>query len=282
MHSVNQLLPLLLAVFTASYSSNAHEDTPLFKGPYLGQPSPGLMPKAFAPDVIATEEHLESEVLFLPNMTELSFTRSGGKYGQSTLLTMQYTNDSWHWKTIPAGEASAYQSRYNPPVSELREIAPLKDIPIIGYTRSAADTIYFYVLDFDDGSGHLSYSRRVDGKYETPIKMSKAVNKGKYIAHPFVAPDESYLMWDAEQDGEDTPDIYISFRQPDGSWGEAIDMGNKINTPLYEQRPKVTPDGRYLFFWRGDVKTREDGSRSVVGSPYWVGAQIIEQLRPKL
>lgn len=112
--------------------------------------------------------------------------------------------------------------------------------------------------------------------------MSKAVNKGKYIAHPFVAPDESYLMWDAEQDGEDTPDIYISFRQPDGSWGEAIDMGNKINTPLYEQRPKVTPDGRYLFFWRGDVKTREDGSRYVVGSPYWVDAQIIEQLRPKL
>jgi len=36
-----------------------------------------------------------------------------------------------------------------------------------------------------------------------------------------------------------------------------------------------------LFFWRGDVKVREDGSRYVIGSPYWVDAKIIETLRPK-
>ena len=47
-------------------------------------------------------------------------------------------------------------------------------------------------------------------------------------------------------------------------------MGDKINTPLYEQHARVTPDGKYLFFWKGDVKTREDGSRYAVGSPYWV------------
>ncbi|MCG7533916.1 hypothetical protein [Pseudoalteromonas sp. OOF1S-7] len=279
MYSVCRILPLLLAALTTSNSSNAHDHKPILKGPYLGQPSVGLTPKAFAPGVIATDTYLETEVLFLPDMTELSFTRTGGKYGQNTLLAMHYKNDQWHWKTIPSGEASAYQSRFSPAVSEIKEIAPFKDIPVIGYTRSAADTIFFYVLNFDDGSGHLSYSRRVNGKYQTPVKMSKAVNKGKYIAHPFVAPDESYLMWDAEKDDENTPDIYISFRQPDGSWGEAINMGDKINTPLYEQRPKVTPDGKYLFFWRGDVKTREDGSRYVTGSPYWVDAQIIEQLR---
>jgi hypothetical protein len=111
--------------------------------------------------------------------------------------------------------------------------------------------------------------------------MSKAINKGKYIAHPFIAPDESYLMWDAEEENESTPDIYISFRQKDGSWGDAINMGDKINTPLYEQRPKVTPDGKYSFFWKGDVKIRKDGSRYVEGSPYWVDAKIIENLRTK-
>ncbi|KAF7789051.1 hypothetical protein PRUB_a5374 [Pseudoalteromonas rubra] len=282
MHSVYRIFPLLLAALTTSHSSHAHDQTTEFKGPYLGQPSPGLTPQPFAPGVISTDRHLESEVLFLPDMTELSFTRYGGEYGQGTLMAMQYTSDNWRWKTIPADEASAYQSRFSPPVSEIKKMAPFEDIPIIGYARSAADTIFFYVLNFDDGSGHLSYSRRVNGKYETPIKMSKAVNKGKYIAHPFVAPDESYLMWDAEKDGENTPDIYISFRQSDGSWGEAINMGDKINTPLYEQRPKVTPDGKYLFFWRGETKTREDGSRYFIGDPYWVDAQIIEQFRPKL
>ena len=150
----------------------------------------------------------------------------------------------------------------------------------VGYSVSAAGTYYFYVLDFKDGSGHLSYSRLIDGKYEIPVKMNAAINSGKYIAHPFIAPDESYLMWDAEKDGESTPDIYISFREKDGTWGEAINMGDKINTPLYEQRPKVTPDGKYLFFWQGDVKVREDGGRYVVGEPYWVDAKIIEELRP--
>ncbi|TMP31058.1 hypothetical protein [Pseudoalteromonas rubra] len=282
MHAVYRIFPLLLVGLTTSYSSNAHSQAPAFKGPYLGQLSPGLTPRAFAPGVIATDTHLETEVLFLPDMTELTFTRSGGEYGQSTLLAMQYRNDAWHWKSIPAGKTKAYQSRFSPPVSEIKKIAPFKGIPVIGYTRSATDTIYFYVLNFDDGSGHLSYSRKINGRYETPVKMSNAVNQGKYIAHPFIAPDESYLMWDAEKDGENTPDIFISFRQPDGSWGEAINMGDKINTPLYEQRPKVTPDGKYLFFWRGDVKTKQDGSRYVVGSPYWVDAHVIEQLRPKL
>jgi hypothetical protein len=58
-------------------------------------------------------------------------------------------------------------------------------------------------------------------------------------------------MWDTEKEGEDTPDIYISFREKDGSWGTAINMGDKINTPLYEQRARVTPDGKYLFFLEG-------------------------------
>ncbi|MCJ8321856.1 MAG: hypothetical protein MJK12_19630, partial [Colwellia sp.] len=148
-------------------------------------------------------------------------------------------------------------------------------------TVSAKGTFYFYFIDFKrNGIGHMSYSRRINGKYETPQKMNEGINTGKYIAHPFIAPDESYLMWDAEKVGEDTPDIYISFRLKDGSWGTAINMGDKINTSAYEQRPRVTPDGKYLFFWRGDKKVREDGSTYWIGNPHWVDAQIIETLRP--
>ncbi len=164
-------------------------------------------------------------------------------------------------------------------MSEIKSHEPFKDIPIIDFSISSKGTIYFYVLDFTDGSGHMSYSRLINGKYEEPQKMSKAmINTGKSF-HPFIAPDESYLIWDAEKVDENTPDIYISFRQKDGSWGAAISLGAKINTPLYEQHARVTPDGKYLFFWKGDVKTREDGSRYVIGSPHWVD---FIQLRKKL
>ncbi|WP_282079162.1 hypothetical protein [Aquimarina algiphila] len=214
-------------------------------------------------------------------MKELSFTRSGGKYKEPTLFVMQYKNHKWSRKSIPSTDINKYMERFNPSVSEMKNLEPFKDIPIVGFSVSSKGTYYFYVLDFEDGSGHMSYSRLINDKYEKPKKMSKAINTGKYIAHPFIAPDESYLIWDAEKEGENTPDIYISFRQKDGSWGAAINMGDKINTPLYEQHARVTPDGKYLFFWKGDVNVREDGSRYVIGSPYWVSTQIIENLRPK-
>ncbi|MBD0781205.1 hypothetical protein FX995_05625 [Pseudoalteromonas flavipulchra] len=213
-------------------------------------------------------------------MSELSFTRSGGEYQKPTWIVMQYKNNQWIEKSIPEADKKAYQEQFSPPVSHIQNIEPFKDIPIRGYTTSAKGTHYFYVLDLKDGSGYLSYSRLVDGKYEKPHKMSKAINQGKYIAHPYIAPDESYIMWDAEKEGENTPDIYISFRNQDGTWTNAINMGDAINTAAYEQRPKVSPDGKYLFFWRGDKKVRKDGSSYWEGNPYWMDAKVIETLRP--
>jgi hypothetical protein len=266
----------------AQENSVNNRDFPPLENRYLDQNSPGLIPVLFAPGIVSTEEYLETIVTFLPDMKEFQFTRSGGKYKEPTLFVMQNKNNRWSRKSIPSTDTNKYKERFNPSVSEMKSLEPFKDIPIVGFSVSSKGTYYFYVLDFDDGgSGHMSYSRLIGGKYEKPQKMSKAINTGKYIAHPFIAPDESYLMWDAEKEGKNTPDIYISFRQKDGSWGAAINMGDKINTPLYEQRARVTPDGKYLFFSRGDVKVREDGSRYVIGSPYWVDAKIIETLRPR-
>ena len=257
-------------------------DSLIIESPYLGQDLPGLIPELFAPGIVSTQEHLETVVTFLPNMMELSFTRSGGKYINPTLFVMQYKNNKWSRKFVLPTEEKKYEERFNPALSEMKRHEAFKEIPITGFTVSAKGTYYFYFINFDDGgSGHMSYSRLMNGTYENPQKMSSAINTGKYITHPFIATDESYLMWDAEIEGESTPDVYISFRQKDGSWGTAINMGDKINTAAYEQRPRVTPDGKYLFFWRGDKKVKEDGSSYWVGNPHWVDAKIIENLRPK-
>jgi len=285
MKTIKLLLLASMMTFNTVFAQEKIEndsDFPPLEDRYLGQKPPGLIPELFAPGIVSTEEYLETVVSFLPDMTELSFTRSGGKYKKPTLFVMQNKNNKWSRKFVLPTDEKKYNERFNPALSEMKSHEAFKDIPITGFTVSAKGTYYFYFIDFNDGgSGHMSYSRLIDGKYETPQKLSMAINTGKYIAHPFIAPDESYLMWDAEIEGESTPDIYISFRQKDGSWGTAINMGDRINTPFYEQRARVTPDGKYLFFWKGDVKVREDGSRYVIGSPYWVDAKIIETLRPK-
>ena len=278
------VLTCLITLNTVFAQKNKENDLdfPVLKERYLGQKLPGIIPKPFAPGIVSTEEYLESGFAFLPDMTELCFTRKGGKYKKPTFMVMQYKNHTWSKKTIVPSNVASYKKRFIPTLAEMRKHDVFKNIPITGFTMSAKGTYYFYFIDFEkDGTGYMSYSRLINGKYETPIKMSKAINTGKYIAHPFIAPDESYLIWDTEMEGENTPDIYISFRQKDGSWGQGINLGAQINTPRYEQYGKVTPDGKYFYFWKGDVKSRDDGSRYVVGSPYWVDAKIIETLRLK-
>ncbi len=278
------ILVLFISLNTVFAQENKKNklDFPALKVRYMGQKLPGISPKPFAPGIVATEKYKETVVTFLPDMTEFEFKRAGGKYKQPTLFVMQFKNNKWSRKSILPADRSKYQERFHPAKSEMRSHEIFKNIPITGLTVSPNGTYYFYHIDFQKGGiGHMSYSRLINGNYETPIKMNKSINKGTYIAHPFIAPDESYLMWDAEKEGASTPDIFISFRKKDGSWGAAINMGDKINTAAYEQRPRVTPDGKYLFFWRGDKKVRDDGSTYWEGNPYWVSIKNIMKLKPK-
>jgi Tol biopolymer transport system component len=49
-------------------------------------------------------------------------------------------------------------------------------------------------------------------------------------------------------------------------------MGNKINTEKSENRPYVSPDGKY-FFYTSTIR----GNRDI----YWMDAKIIDALKPK-
>jgi len=43
-------------------------------------------------------------------------------------------------------------------------------------------------------------------------------------------------------------DIFVSLKQPDGSWGEPINLGPTVNTPYAERKPFLHPDGKTLYF----------------------------------
>jgi len=97
----------------------------------------------------------------------------------------------------------------------------------------------------------------------TEISEITIANENKYgRAHPFIAPDESYLIFD--QMGE----LFITFKKDNGEWSSSIKLNNEINTSEFEFAPHVTPDGKYLFF------TREDNI-------YWVNIKVIDVLKPK-
>ena len=139
------LLVLFLTDCTTKSQKVKDNDIPPLENRYLGQNPPGLIPELFAPSIVSTEEYLETVVTFLPDMKELSFTRSGGKYKEPTLFVMQNKNNKWSRKSIPSTDINKYKERFNPNVLEMKKHEVFKDIPIVGFSVSAKKTYYFYV-----------------------------------------------------------------------------------------------------------------------------------------
>jgi hypothetical protein len=81
-------------------------------------------------------------------------------------------------------------------------------------------------------------------------------------AHPCIAPDGSYIVFDAVQGNH----LYVCFKQADGTWGPAIDLAKHGVDPK-AGGGSITPDGKYLFYHQENHL-------------YWVSTRLIEELRP--
>lgn len=293
-----------LLIFTCAISLNAvfaqekiinDAGNPILAGPYLGQKPPGLIPEPFAPGLVTTL-NWEIDGVFTPDLKEFYFIREVGEKEEDKkmeFVVIQYKNNQWQDSVIsprvgqpfisPDGKkmhlGRRYQERTGTGWSEIKKLDTVfMKIPIMRLTASANGT---YVFDEMSEQGNLRYSRLIDGNREEPKSFGKQINTGKSNAHPFIAPDESYILWDGRRDsGYGNADIYVSFRQKDGSWSEAINLGEKINTKASEYGASVTPDGKYLFFNRnvGNVKPTDKYENTDM---FWVDAQVIETLRPK-
>lgn len=90
---------------------------------------------------------------------------------------------------------------------------------------------------------------------------------------------KSYLIMTPKlPGGRGRGDLHVSFRQSDGSWGELINLGDRVNTASHEWCPMVTPDGKYLFFSRWFGETWETATD---GEVYWVDIRILDPFRPR-
>lgn len=296
MDRVCMLVVSLLSIVTMSSKSYSQDEFPILKGSYLGQTPPGLTAKPFAPGIVNTEEWGDAGG-FSPDMNEFFVTRwrQSRDAREPEPVIFRKVGDLWHKIAVPAGESrpfyapngetlhygAKYKERKADGWSELKSLGPaFEKIRIMSLSVSAKGTV---VLDERASSGLdgvLRYSRLVSGKWQDPKPLPKEINTGKWNAHPYIAPDESYVMWDGQREsGYGDADLYISFRQRDGAWGAAINLGDKVNTEAGEGGPQVTPDGKYLFFNR--MVPNANGKAGSQSDLYWIDAQIIEDLRPK-
>jgi len=279
---------LLIFILSMSYKGYSPDDFPVLKGPYMGQTPPGMTAEPFAQGVIS-REGWELEGVFAPGMKEFYFTTAGGKYSSPTVIGFRQQDNVWK-KYIeferdgevvfsPDGNrmhmAEGYRDRTGDGWSERRSLGPMFDREDWGIMRLSASAKGTYVFDDYKSNDVIRISTLEDGERQEPTPMSAVVNTGERTAHPFIAPDESYLIWDSDREGGyGASDLYISFRQADGSWGPATNMGDEVNSDRWDAFASVTPDGKYILFNRA----LDDDYENV--DIYWVDAKIIENLRP--
>ena len=270
-------------------ADSVEDEFPVLDGPYMGQSTPGMTAEPFAPGIIS-REGWELEGVFAPGMNEFYFTTAGGEYTRPTVIGFRQQDNVWK-KYIelkrngevafsPDGNrmhmAKGYMDRIGDGWSERRSLGPMFDREDWGIMRLSASAKGTYVFDDYKSNDVIRISTLKDGERQEPTQMGDMVNTGKRTAHPFIAPDESYLIWDSDREGGyGASDLYISFRQTDGSWGPAINMGEEVNSDKWDAYASVTPDGKYMLFNRA----MDDDYENV--DIYWVDAKIIENLRPE-
>jgi len=114
-------------------------------------------------------------------------------------------------------------------------------------------TIYFTRQMQGQEEGNIYRARLVDGAYAEPEMLPPAVNGTGSVFNACIAPDESFLV--ACVTGRDDsvtkglPHYYVYFRNPDDTWREGINLGEKINFPGAQAlSPSISSDGKYFFF----------------------------------
>ena len=119
------------------------------------------------------------------------------------------------------------------------------------YPSVASNGTLYFSSSREGGKGRndIYRSRWVDGKYDAPENLGDAINSQYPEGDPYIAPDESYLVFVSygRPEGQGDGDLYLSF-QRGGVWTKAVNLGPKINSSALDFCPIVSPDGKYFFF----------------------------------
>lgn len=285
-------------VLSAAASGRSAQARP--SGPYLGQAPPGATPQVFAPGLVSTAAH-EFSCSFTPDGKEFYFTRMDPKRRLNLIYVTKCVDGTWTdpevvpfvqnrmsfeprvtpdgsrlyftWeKPVPGQEGFGMNIWYverkgegwGNPVNPGRFLNPDKAMCV---SVTLDGTLYTSDISGGPGTEGIAAAKLVDGKYKSLDRLPAPVNVGAQDMYPYVAPDESYLIFASRRPSpRSSSGLFVSFRNPDGAWGEPrpIDLGIPAGLPY------VSPDGKYLFFTAG-----ERGKSDI----YWVEAGFLREGR---
>ncbi len=268
---------------------------------YLNQDPPGITPKVFAPGVISSGG-FDYHILIRPNSNEVYYETWYKSIQASNSFVIKWVDGKWG-KAVPFLPPGRFNKELGGFSKDGKVLFFSTNKPGGGYeydihylnwennkwgspiklgtqvntknreqspSVSSNGNLYFY-SKLGRSTG-IFVSMFKDGKYDKAVPLSDAINNEE--AHnPVIAPDESYLIFTSYRPGGmGDADLYISFRNRDGSWTRSSNLGHPVNTKFQDDYASVSPDGKYLFF-ASDRDSK--GSTDI----WWVSTKLIEKIK---
>ena len=271
---------VLILIFSCAQEqdSRGHVDQPI--GPFLGI-DVTEKPKLLFPGIISTRKG-EYNGTFNPEGTEFYYTTSVLEYDVLTYMEMK---EDGNWSLPEIASFSAPYHEFDPLFApDGKRLYYSSHRPVHSNNNSDTCNIW-YVEKTESGWGDPQY---VDlpgpspGNYHSSIASSgniyfniwntgnlflgietedgynveslgDVINSKQGDGDPFIAADESYIIFRSYRPGGiGSGDFWISF-QADGEWKEPINLGEPINSKWNEMCPYVTTDGKLFIFSSGRV-----------------------------
>jgi ankyrin repeat protein len=246
---------------------------PRLTGLYLGQTPPGDELKVFAPGIVYLDHGTVSvspdgQEMYWPTGTAIMMTRiQDGRWTQPAYAPFSGPSDINFYDDVPfvtpdnrrlfftskrplgsdtsRKENIWFVERTATGWSQPRPVGPAVNAMSLHWQVAVSNsgTLYFGGRNEKDslGQSDIYSSRLVDGEYSTPVNLGPAVNSKDGESQPFIAPDESFILF-YRAPGQ-IPSAFVSFRGRDGKWLQAV----TVDLPWAGAGLIVSPDGKYLF-----------------------------------
>jgi outer membrane protein OmpA-like peptidoglycan-associated protein len=118
-------------------------------------------------------------------------------------------------------------------------------------TAISADgqTLYIYR---DNNNGDIFETKRNGKTWSKPKALPEPINSGEYEPSFFIVNDNQFAFFASDREGGfGGLDLYLTMKQPDGTWSEALNLGTNVNTEYDEDAPFVSAEGVLYFSSRG-------------------------------
>jgi hypothetical protein len=257
-------------------------------GELSGQPPPatGFPPPAeptlFLPGVVSTDLG-ERDASFHPNGSEFYFTVWTGQFG--VISVTKYSAEGWtepstvsfsgHYSDIEpfvSLDGSKLYFASNRPLDSESEPGDFNlwvasrtdedwsDPEPLNINTDANEFypsldrsgILYWTAAYEgsEGGEDIYFATPTDTGFTAPRNVGKGVNTERDEFNALIAPDGSWLAFGSfgREDGLGGGDLYISFKQEDGVFGTAVNLGPEVNSSALDYCPALTPDGDAFLF----------------------------------